>query len=490
MLVFLLTLSLVTNQIGDKLWKMIDMGKYKEVIDTASRYLREGKVDKDAMLALAYAYRVEGKFDSAITIYRKILSVNPDDFDALGGLAFTLSWKGDLDSAISVYKKMFQIFKYKKDVLTGLARTYGWMGNMKLAEKWIKIAVKKYPESTDVIELCGDIYTWDGKLRKAIKCYKRAQAKSPKNVDLMIKIAQDYEWLEDVGNAIIWYRKALQIEPSNPKALAGLKRVTKLRYPALSIKYSHAKEIDSTTTTFWNNLNLFMHYRVLKPVTISIRVILDHSIKKDSISTKMYIQPGVSLNFKPFQLTVAPGFGSTSVLYSSLILKLSSFKLEGRYLDEILEPIKLIKIRHFVLNGELDVAKFKLNGGYDFGEIPYDNNSRKMIYFSIERNIFEKPAVIKFVYSYGYKNYVNWSPYYYSPSDFHQHSIGAIFFKTIGKGYVYFDLSKSFYGTPGTFSSSVEVGFKSLYLSVSIFKTTENYEYFSINTGLSTRISF
>ncbi len=490
MFVFLLAVSLITNQIGERFWKMIDLGKYREVIDTASVYLKEGRLDKKAMLALAYAYRVEGKFDSALSIYTRILKVNPDDFDALDGLAFTLSWKGDLDSAVAVYKKMFRLYKYKKDVLTGLARTYGWMGDMKDAKRWIKIAVKKFPESSDVYELCGDIYTWDGKLKKAVNCYKKALSKSPKNVDLMIKVAQNYEWQNDVKNAILWYRKALQLDPTNSKALKGLKRVSKLRYPVLSVKYSHAKEIDSTTTTYWNNLNLFMHHRLFKTLTVSMRIMLDHSIKNDSSSTKVYFQPGISLLFLPFQFTVAPGFGSTSLLYSSLIFKFTPLKIEGKYLEEILEPIELIKINHFELNGELDIAAFKLKGGYDYGKIPFDDNTRKLIDLSIERNLLTEPVLIKFIYSYGYKNYQNWSPYYYSPSDFHQHSIGAMFFKSFGKGYIYFDMSKSFYGSPGTFSSSAEVGFRNFYVSVSIFKTTENYEYLNVNTGLNTRISF
>ncbi len=490
MLVFLLALTLVSNHIGDRLWEMIDMEKYREVIDTASKYLKEGELNKQAMLALAYAFRVEGEFDSAIAIYKRILEVNPDDFDALDGLAFTLSWQGDLDSAISVYKKMFQLFKYKKDVLTGLARTYGWMGKLKEAKKWIRIALKKYPDSPDVLELCGDIYTWDGKLGEGIRCYRKALNKSSRNVDLIIKIAQNYEWQNDINNAISWYRKALQIDPTNSKARAGLKRVTKLKYPALSIKYSHAKEIDSTTTTYWNNVNLFTHYRLLKHLTVSLRMILDHSIKNDSAETKTYFQPGISLNYHPFQLTIAPGFGSTSILYSGLIFKFPSFRMEGKYLDEILEPIELIKIKHIELSSELDAFNFKIKGGYDYGEIPYDDNRRKMVDFSIERKIIESPAVIKFIYSYDYKNYENWSPYYYSPSDFHQHSIGGMFFKSFGQGYLYFDVSKSFYGTPGTFSSSAEVGYRSFYFSVSVFKTTENYEYFSINTGLTTRISF
>ena len=490
MFVFLLALTITSNQTGDRLWKMIDMGKYWEVIDTASKYLKEGKLDKQAMLALAYAYRVEGEFDSAIAIYKRILVVNPDDFDALDGLAFTLSWQGDLDSSVRVYKKMFKLFKNKKDVLIGLARTYGWMGKLEEAKRWIRIALEKYPDSPDILELCGDIYTWDGKLAEGIRCYRKALNKAPRNVDLMIKIAQNYEWENDVNKAISWYRKVLQIDPANSKARNGLKRVTKLKYPALSIKYSHAKEVDSTTITYWNNMNLFVHYRLLKHLTVSIRMILDHSIKSDSVSTRTYFQPGISLSYHPFRLTVAPGFGSTSLLYSSLIFKLPAFKVKGKYLDEILEPIELIKIKHVELSSELDVFNFKIKGGYDYGEIPYDDNRRKMVDFSIERKIIENPVVIKFIYSYGYKNYENWSPNYYSPSDFYQHSIGGMFFKSFRQGYLYFDVSKSFYGSPGTFSSSAELGFKSLYVSVSVFKTTENYEYISINTGLTTRISF
>ena len=490
MLSIILALTLIGSPQGDRLWQLIDQGKYSQVIEEANQFIKRGNVEKDVLLALAYSYRVVGNLDKAIGIYHKILKVNPSDYDALDGLAFTLAWKGDLDSSIKVYKKLLGFYKNDKDALTGIARVYGWKGELKKARNWIEKAVELYPDDPDVLELCGDIYTWDDRLKEALKCYKKAHTNSPKNADIIVKIAKTSEWMGNYRGALKWYRLALSIDPQNREALNGIKRIKNAGKPTMSLKYSNGLEVDSTAKTRWNSMVLSFRGRINKFLGYSLRISGYNARKVDTSRTTYFIQPGLIFRYGHFSWTIAPGFGTTNVLYSEASFKKSPFTLRAIYTDEILEDVHLIKIKHLELHGDLSIYGFKLKSGYDTGKIPYDNNSRVVFDFTLIRNLVNEPVSLKLLYSYGYKDYANWSPYYYSPSDFNLHSLGAMLFKNLGKGYIYADFSKSFYGTPAMLSSSFEAGFRSFYASVSYFKTSENYSYTNFSAGFSTKLAF
>ena len=490
MLNLILILTLIGSNEGDRLWKLIDQGKYTTVIEEANQYIKKGNVEKDVLLALAYSYRVTDSTDKAIKIYYKILSANPSDYDALSGLAFTLSWKGDLDSSIKVYKKLLKSYKNDREALMGIARVYGWKGDLKQAKKWIKKALSIYPDSPDVLKICGDIYTWDDRLKEAARCYEKAHEKSPKDVEIIIKLARTYEWMGDYKNSLKWYRMALSLDPQNKDAISGIKRIKNARKPTLSLKYSNGLEIDSTTKTRWNSMVLNLKGKLNRYLGYSIRASGYNARKIDTSRTTYFMQPGIIFTYNPFTLTLAPGFGTTNVMYSELSFKKDPVTLSAIYTDEILEDVHLIKIKHLELNGELDMFGFELKTGYDKGQIPYDNNSRVIFDFTLIRNLISNPVSLKILYSYGYKDYANWSPYYYSPSNFSLHSLGAMIFKSLGKGYIYADFSRSFYGQPQMLSTSAEAGFRNFYVSISYFETSENYSYTNISAGLTTRLGF
>ncbi len=488
MLGIFVALAIFANTQRGDLWSLIDQGKYAEVLKITETLIDSGKVDKDILLARAFAFRMVDSLKKAIGIYNEILKVDPDDYDALLGLALTLSWDDQLDSSISVYKHIITLYGNDKDALMGIAQVYGWKGDLKNARKWIEVALEFFKDP-EVYKLCGEIYTWSDMYDRAIECFKKALDLSPNDPELMVKIGNIYEWKSDYRDAVMWYKKALEKDPSNAEAQKGIARVRSLLSPLLSLKITPAVEKDSLSTINHFNIVLSSRKYINKFLDLSLRFGFHRTGFESDSSRQVYlIQPGIVFKLFPFTLTVSPGFGATGVFYSSILYKRGFLNGELIYAEEILEEGNMIKLRHLELRGKFDIAGFSIKAGLDQGTIPFDDNNRKIFDLTVTKSVLKRPFNGKVLYSYGYKKYDRWSPFYYSPQDFNLHSIGVILFKDFEKFYVYFDASRSVSGKPETTTFSLEAGAGKVYASFSSFVTSENYSYKQFTLGFTTRI--
>ncbi len=484
MIEILVALAIFTNSISDSLWNLIDKGKYQEVLKITGALVDSGQVDRDVLLARAFAFRMQDSLGKAIAVYNEILKVNPEDYDALQGLALTLSWADELDSSISIYKRILRKYGDDREALMGIARVYGWKGELKSAREWIEKAVTTYKDA-DVFSLCGEIYIWSDMYDRAVECFKKSLEISPENTDILVRIGNIYEWKGDYSSALSWYKRALP----DSQAVEGIRRVRYLMRPSIEVKLMPAREKDSLSVMNHLNFILIASKYVTRYLDFTMRTAYHRTGFGGDSSRQVYlIQPGIVLKYHDFKATISPGAGFTGVFYGGISFKKGPVHGEVAYSEEILEEGKMIKIKHLEFRGGINFSRFTLKAEYDRGEIPFDGNGRKIFDLNVSGEFLSRPVSLKILYSYGFKKYKFWSPDYYSPENYSLHSMGVAAFKNFGGFYFYLDASRSFSGNPETTTYSFEAGVGKFYFSFSSFITSENYSYRQLTLGFSSRI--
>jgi tetratricopeptide (TPR) repeat protein len=133
--------------------------------------------------ALGVVHRLQGRYDEAEAVYRRILELNPRDVPALNNLAWLLAFKGKATEALGLVQQAYEIGGPDPGLLDTLAVAHLTMGRGDLALKDLEEAIAERP-SPDMYFHLARAYQMTGKRKAAAEALRRASDGGLKETDL------------------------------------------------------------------------------------------------------------------------------------------------------------------------------------------------------------------------------------------------------------------------------------------------------------------
>lgn len=161
--------------------------RYDSALSLFGRLL---SVDPDNLEARRDRARVlswAGRFPESIAAYDTLAQMSDNDHPARLGLAQVLSWAGDLDSSAATYRQLLDADSSDLEARRGLARVLSWNGDLVRAEEQWRAAVAA--DADDVPSLVGLSQTlrWQGRPAAAAPYIRRGRQLSPDDRDVAVE---------------------------------------------------------------------------------------------------------------------------------------------------------------------------------------------------------------------------------------------------------------------------------------------------------------
>lgn len=143
------------------------------------------------LFSYAAALERRGKFDSAVVIFKRVLSIAPDDAPTLNYLGYT--W-ADRNENLGEARKMIEKALEKEPENGAYLDSYGWvlfrLKKYGEAEVQIKKALEKNGRDAIINEHLGDVYQAMGREEEARLQYQKALEMDPANLSLKEKLSR------------------------------------------------------------------------------------------------------------------------------------------------------------------------------------------------------------------------------------------------------------------------------------------------------------
>ncbi len=171
----------------------LQQGNGKAAINHFQRALAQNPDQPRVILALARAFRDDGKAHDAELCYERVLAFLPDDFDATFELAKILTWKKETQG------KALQLFKQ---------------------------AQKLRPSYSEVTREIAILESWDKKTRpEAIADLKQYLLQHPEDLDATLTLARLLEWAHEYKDSSHYFARYLESKPDDPDVQREAKAV-------------------------------------------------------------------------------------------------------------------------------------------------------------------------------------------------------------------------------------------------------------------------
>ena len=170
----------------------------------------------------ARALAIQGRYQAAEMIYRRMVKSDPQNIEAQLGLADVLSWRKKFSEARTLYNGVRQMRPDLPDGDIGLLRLEAWEGRHAQAEEGLTALLSRYPERLDILLLLGRVTGWQGKFQSSIDTFQKALDLFPDNIEVLQGLAATYQWMNQPEEGIALYLKVLEKDPDNLKALVGI----------------------------------------------------------------------------------------------------------------------------------------------------------------------------------------------------------------------------------------------------------------------------
>jgi tetratricopeptide (TPR) repeat protein len=140
---------------------------------------------------------LEGKYEEAITIFRRCLKLDPKNVFASNGLGFACEQMGQPDRAVEAYRNAvaWQSGKETQDPtpVLNLGRLLLNLGKTEEALTYLTRAVELGPEHSKTHEQLGKAHSFAGELEAAQRELKKAIELNPEDAHLHYVLAQFYQ---------------------------------------------------------------------------------------------------------------------------------------------------------------------------------------------------------------------------------------------------------------------------------------------------------
>ena len=160
----------------------------------------------------------QGKYDNAVTVFRRAFELNSQDVWALQSLAQSLNDLGHPEEAIREYRHALAVKPRFGLAWMGLGQIYEKMGRKTEAEdcyhKALENRINRAPELTTLARLC-ETHGW---YEAAATNYDDAIKLNPLDATLYVEAGQNYSAAGRNGDAAARYAEAIQLAPDSLQA--------------------------------------------------------------------------------------------------------------------------------------------------------------------------------------------------------------------------------------------------------------------------------
>jgi len=178
-------------------------------------------------LKKAFENHQKGKFDSAKSIYIKVLKIEPNQFDANFLLGSLLGQTNKFEESIKYFKKAIEIKPDYALVYNNLGSSLKELGNYEESIDAYKKAIKLQPKNFEAYNNLGTLFKELDEYKKAIECFQKAIeiksdfAKAHHNLAVIFKEQGELE------KANLFFKNAVKYNPENLAAYYQLKYIDK-----------------------------------------------------------------------------------------------------------------------------------------------------------------------------------------------------------------------------------------------------------------------
>jgi adenylate cyclase len=171
-----------------------DTGKY----DKAIEYLEKGLVaDNNSIstaIILASIYDLMGHKQKSEELYLKTINLAPMSWNVYDAYGYFLTRNGRYDSAIEIYKKMLHLTPKNNLAFNNIGVNYFYKNDFKKAAAAFEAAANIEPESL-IFANTGNMYYSSGDYEKSAKMHEQALRLDPENCQWMVYLADAYKFI-------------------------------------------------------------------------------------------------------------------------------------------------------------------------------------------------------------------------------------------------------------------------------------------------------
>ena len=178
------------------------------------------------LLASARTLEMDGQWDQAGDVYRKILAADPQQVEAAHRLAIWYCRQGRFDQAESLYRMCLERDPNNAELICDLGYACYLQGRWAEAEQHFDRALDLAPSLRRARMNRGILYARSGRTAEALSEFSKAgctRAQAKANVAFAAMMSEDWD------TAIAYYQQALGQDPKLDKATAGLQTAQRVR---------------------------------------------------------------------------------------------------------------------------------------------------------------------------------------------------------------------------------------------------------------------
>lgn len=135
-----------------------------------------------------------GKFDKAVTYYRRYLESRPNDTPVAVEFAGVLVSAGKVNEAVSLLRKIVEKEPNNLIAVQRLADTYLIKKDFPAAANLLEAAVKRFSKDRQLRRRLAEVYTWSGRYKDAVAQYKFLLKQKPGDVETEKMVLRALYW--------------------------------------------------------------------------------------------------------------------------------------------------------------------------------------------------------------------------------------------------------------------------------------------------------
>jgi tetratricopeptide (TPR) repeat protein len=166
----------------------------------------------------------EGKYQQAIAIFEKALTLDVDQVEVHDGLATSYFVMKQYDQAVAHFTRASQLRPMDPKPLINLGAVLNRQGEYQKAADVLKKALTRDGKAVEAYYNLGIAYRGLNQMAMAVDSYKEALKINPRMLDAMQNLGNVYLVMGNSKGAVDQYKKALEINPDSERAQRGLQR--------------------------------------------------------------------------------------------------------------------------------------------------------------------------------------------------------------------------------------------------------------------------
>lgn len=237
--------------------------RFDEAIALFRRYITVEPNYSGGRTALARVVAWTGNYAGAVAIYDSVLTREPNNREAVLGRAQTLAWANQSDESLTAYRKWTTAHPTDRDAAIDYARALAWNGQ--LAEAESRYAELSRTGNANATKGLARVISWRGDLQRSEETWRRVLVTDPNDPEALTGLAQVLSWQGRQTDAETALQHALRSNPGYGDARSLLRFVEADLRPAVIVSAIGSNDSDKNRTT-----SLSLDYVVRAPWSGSV----------------------------------------------------------------------------------------------------------------------------------------------------------------------------------------------------------------------------